>query len=209
MGVVPAVILAALVLAVLIVIQHPHLEEERFHAEAVASSESFIDATNDRDVESARALLAGSAQVSMNPIFGLDELEMGMAWFEATGWVMASNGCSVTRRLTTPTEGPIHVVCRLNQENAWSQAEGLDPETRGTLAFDVVSGNITTALLSFAPMSYGSELVSTFENWLEEAHPDDWDEMYVYEGLPALTPESIRLWSRRTDEFVQAHQGRG
>ena len=204
--VIPALAIGVLILAALILAQRPDLVKEGSRQEAVTVSERFIEAHNTRDHETARSLLADTAQISMNPARSVDDLEMEMAWLQATGWVMTNNGCTATNSLSE--EDSVHVLCSLAHENAWSRVMGQEPDTRGALTLDVVSGEITVAILSLAPMSFANEAVSTFEGWLAEAHPDDLEEMYLYqEDLPALTPESIALWSRHTYEFVSAQRG--
>ncbi len=66
------------------------------------------------------------------------------------------------------------------------------------------SSQITHAFLSFAPISFHNEAVMTFDSWLGANHPEHVDDMYLYAGLPLLTPESIELWRQYTDEFVAA-----
>ena len=56
-------------------------------------------------------------------------------------------------------------------------------------------------------MSYANDVVTAFEAWLEETHPDDWAKMYLYDDLPDLTSESIELWSQHTNEFVEVQRG--
>ena len=201
----PALLIAGLVLAALISVQYFDLAEERSQAEAVALSESFIAAHNSRDYTKVRSMVAKAAEISMNPARSVDDLDMAMSWLEATGWTITSHGCTATSG--TSEEDPIHVFCSVAHENAWSKAMGEEPDTRGGLALDIVSGEIATALLSPAPMSYANDAVTAFEAWLEETHPDDLAKMYVYEDLPALTVESIELWSRHTNEFVEVERG--
>ncbi|MGD2059745.1 MAG: hypothetical protein PVF87_02660 [Acidimicrobiia bacterium] len=207
LGAVPALAVAVLALTALVWVQRPDVEEKRSRMNAVAVSERFIEAHNTRDHETARSLIADAAEISMNPAFSVDELEMEMAWLEATGWVMTTDGCTAAHRPSVSAEGTVHVVCSLAHENAWSRVMGQQPDQTGFLTLDVVSGRIETALLSSAPMSFSNDSVRTFEDWLAEAHPDEMKVMYLYEDLPALSSESIELWSRYTDEFVEALRG--
>jgi hypothetical protein len=206
-GILPAVVVAVLVLFSLVLIQRPDVEEERSRLEAVEVSERFIEAHNNRDYETALSLVADSALISMNPAFGVDEIQMAIVWLEATGWVMVDNGCTVTRRVASSGDEPVHVLCALAHESEWSKALGHDPDSRGALTLDVASGKITSALLSSAPMSFRSQTVLAFEGWLSDTHPDDLDEMFVYyPDLPSLSPESIDLWRRHTESFVAAQE---
>lgn len=186
--------------AVLAFVQQSQLSDERVRGEAVMLAERFIDAHNSRDHETARALVADTAIISMNPARSVDQLEMEIAWLDATGWYFTTEGCTATRGPTTL--GEIHVLCHLVHENAWSRALGLDPDTRSALTLDIVSGKITSALLSFAPISFPTESVLTFDTWIRDTYPDDHEVMYQYAGLPDLTQESIDLWQAHTNQFV-------
>ena len=191
------VVLAALVL--LLVIQGSYLEEKRSRGETELLVEGFIEGFAGRDHELVRSMVSDTAIISMNPVRSLDDLELGMAWLEATGWVFTTDGCSVS----AVTEGGIQrVLCHLAHENAWSQALGLPPDTRGALTAEVSSGEIVEASLSYAPMSFPNEAVWTFAIWLRDTHPEDEELMYQYLGLPALTPESVDLWRKHTEGFV-------
>ena len=206
--VIVVLVIGVLVLVALILVQRSDLTEERSRGEAAAVAERFIEAHNSRDPEIARSLVADTAEISMNPVRSVDEIEMGISWLEATGWMFTTDGCRATRG---PSEDEmVHVLCLLVHENAWSRALGVDPDTRGALTLDVVSGEITTAHMSSPPMSWNSELVVAFEDWLAETHPEDLERMYQYHpGLPALTSESINLWEQRTAEFVEGLRGQG
>lgn len=207
LSVVPVVAVALVALSALILVQRRDLERDSSREEAIAISERFIEAHNSRDLEAVRSLVADTALISMNPAVSVDDLEMEMAWLEAIGSVITSSECRAARGPSGSGEDGVRVLCALTQENAWSAVLSREPDVRGALTFSVASDEITAVFLSFAPMSFPNEAVSTFENWLGETHPDDLSEMYVYDGLPALTPESIRLWSLYTVEFVEAQRG--
>ena len=191
------VVLAALVL--LLAVQGSYLEERRSRGEAELLVEGFVAGLGDRDHELVRSMVSDTASISMNPVRSLDDLELGMAWLDATGWVFTTDGCSVS---AVTEEGAQRVLCHLAHENAWSRALSLPPDTRGALTAEVSSGAIVEASLSFAPMSFPNEAVWTFAMWLRDTHPEDEELMYQYLGLPALTPDSIDLWRRHTEGFV-------
>lgn len=209
LGVTFAVVVVVLLLAAVILAQRPELAEENSRVEALAVSEEFIEAHTSRDHEKARSLVSDTARISMNPTFDVDDLEKGMAWLEATEWVITNSGCSVTRRPAGNADEPVQVLCALVHKNAWSEAMGQQPDSRGAITIEVASGEIVSALLSSAPMSWPNEAVRAFESWLEDTHPDDLDTMYLYDDLPALNSESTTLWSRHTREFVEVQRRGG
>ncbi len=200
-----AVLLVMAIATALVLVQRPHLTTERAGEEAIAISEAFIEAHGNWDHQGASSLVSDTAAISINPARSPEDLEMEIAWMEATGWVFTTTGCSVTRGLTG--DGARRVLCYLTHENAWSRALELNPGTRSTLTFEVNATQIVGAFLSSAPMSFRNEAVRSFETWLVEQHPEDREEMYRYAGLPSLTLESIELWHRYTNEFVAEQDG--
>lgn len=184
---------------VLVLVQRPYLARERAAEEAVAISEEFIEALGKWDHQAASSLVRGTADISITPARSPEDLEMGIRWMAATESISTTDGCTAS----TVTEDGVHrVLCYLTHENAWSRALKLEPDTRSALTLQVTSGQIVGVFLSFAPMSFPNDAVRSFEHWLSDNHPEHQEAMYLYAGLPALTPESIELWRRYTDEFV-------
>ncbi len=200
-----AVLIVVVISTVLVLVQRPHLARERADDEAVVISEAFVEAHGNWNYQTAASLVSDTAVISINPALSPEELQMEMAWMQATGWVFTTTGCTVTRGPTG--DGTQRVLCYLTHENAWSRALNLDPDTRSSLTFEVASGQIVGAFLSSAPMSFRNDAVRSFETWLGVQHPEDLGEMYRYAGLPSLTLESIELWRRYTDEFVVEQSG--
>jgi hypothetical protein len=184
---------------VLVLVQRPYLAKERAAEEVVTISEEFIEALGNWDHQAASSLVSDTADISISPTRNPEELEMGIAWMEATGWVFTTGGCTAS---TVTEDGAQRVLCYLTHESAWSRALKLDPDTRSALTLQVASGTIVEAFLSFAPMSFPNDAVRSFETWLGDNHPEYQEGMNLYAGLPSLTPESIELWRRYTDEFV-------
>ena len=197
---VSALLILAIASALLFLVQRPVVVRERALAEAVLISETFIEALSGGNHEVVETLVADGAEISINPARSPRDLEMTMAWMEATGWQFRTDRCTASDRGTE--EGSQRVLCLLSQENAWSKILGLPPDTRSALTLEVGAGQIEGALLSSAPMSFRNESVISFEAWLRENHPEDEQRMYAYTGLPLLSAESIDLWGRHTEEFV-------
>lgn len=199
-GLITALLVAAIASTILVLVQRPIVQNEHAMEKSVAMSEEFIEALSQGRTEVVRSMLSSDAEVSINPARSPDDIEMTMAWMEATGWTLGVDRCAAFDRGTAG--GSQRVLCRLTQENAWSRVLEVPPDTRGALTFEVAEDRIVSALLSFAPMSFKDRSVNTFEAWLAEHHPEDVRSMYVYEWLPSLSEESVELWGRHTDEFV-------
>ncbi len=97
---VAAVLIVMAISTALVPVQRPHITTERAGEEAIAISEAFIDAHGNWDHQAARSLVSDTATISINPARSPEDLEMEIAWMEATGWVFTTTGCSVTRGLT-------------------------------------------------------------------------------------------------------------
>ncbi len=204
-GPIAAVLMVGAISAGLVLAQRPHLAAELAGDEAVTISEAFLEARGNWDHHAAASLLSETAAISITPAQNPEDLEMEMAWLEATGWVFATTGCAATRG--PAKDGTQRVLCYLTHENAWSRALKLDPDTRSAFTLEVNDGQIVSASLSFAPMSFRNDAVIGFETWLHEQHSDHAEEMYRYPGLPSLTLESIELWREHTNEFVNRRNG--
>ncbi|MEE8376552.1 MAG: hypothetical protein V3S26_09555 [Acidimicrobiia bacterium] len=204
-GPIAAVLTVAAISTVLVLVQRPHLAAELAGEEAVTISEAFLEARGNWDHQTAISLVSDKAAISITPARSTEDLEMEMAWLKATEWVFATTGCTVTRG---PAEdGTQRVLCYMTHENAWSRALKMDPDARSIFTLEVNAGQIVSAALSFAPMSFRNDAVTGFETWLNEQHPDHLEELYRYAGLPSLTLESIELWHRYTEEFVAEQDG--
>lgn len=195
-----AILTIAIASTALILVQRPHIVTERTREQAVTISEEFIEAYVNGNHGALTSLVSGTAEISITPARSPRDLEMSMAWMEAIGWVFTADRCTASTNLTG--DGTQRVLCHLTQETAWSRVLDLAPDTRSALTLEIASGRIVGAYLSFAPMSFPNDSVTRFEMWLSDNHPEDQRRMYRYAGLPSLTPQSIELWRRYTDEFV-------
>ena len=198
--VVTALLIVAIAATLLVLVQRPTVERQRALEEAVLVSEEFIAALDADDYGVVSSLVSDNAEISISPARSPQDLEMAMAWMEATGWRVNADRCTSSDRGTE--EGTLRVLCRLTQENAWFRGLGLDPDTRSALTIEVMSGQIVKALQSFALISFPNESRAAFEGWLTEEHSEDMEMMYVLPALPSLSAESIELWRRHTEEFV-------
>lgn len=198
--VVAAFVIVAIAATLLVLVQRPVVERERALEQAVLVSEDFIAALDADDYAVVSSLVSDDAEISISPARSPQDLEMAMAWMEATGWRVNADLCTASDR--GAEEGRLRVLCRLTQENAWFRGLGLDPDTRSAFTIEVMSGQIVKALQSFALISFPNESKATFESWLAEHHPEDLELMYTLPGLPSLSDDSIELWREHTEEFV-------
>lgn len=195
-----ALLIVAIASTALILVQRPHIVAERTREQAVTISEEFIEAYVNGNHGAVMSLVSRTAEISMTPARNPRDLEMSMAWMEAIGWAITADRCTASARVTG--DGTQRVLCHLTQETAWSRVLELGPDKRSALTLEIASERIVGAYLSFAPTSFPNESVASFETWLVDNHPGDRRRMYRYAGLPSLTPQSIELWRRYTDEFV-------
>lgn len=202
---VTALLIVAIASTALVLVQRPHMVTERTREQAVTISEEFIEALVNGSHGTVMSLVSSTAEISLAPARSPGDLEMSMAWMEATGWVITADRCAASASVTG--DGTQRVLCHLTQETAWSRVLDHAPDTRSALTLEIASEQIVGAYLSYAPMSFRNPSVTSFVTWLSDNHPEDERRMYRYPSLPSLTSESIELWRRYTDEFVAEQSG--
>jgi hypothetical protein len=74
---------------------------------------------------------------------------------------------------------------------------------RGYWDLTVRDGEIAEVSLYWAINKFGPQLWEPFGDWVSSTYPKDFEVMYVGGGSNfSLTEESIRLWERRSREYV-------
>ncbi len=128
-------------------------------------------------------------------------LELGFsAW--PTGCSPISGG-DLDARPSSWREPPGHAaICPYSAENEWSNALGVGPFAGSYFRFQVEDGEIREVVNFFAYSLYSWEAFESFLAWVETNHPQAYEGMRSASGEAILTPESISLWERYTDEFV-------
>ena len=174
----------------------------------VEVAKSFVDAFGALNADEAVASLAEDADLSgmMDAIGVANEgtprdLRLEISWLEAQGYKQLLDSCEETVTYTFGTE----VVCTFSSHHIHSDEMGLGPYPGSYFELIVRQGQVTRASTYWETEEFSVQVWEPFAAWVSDTHPKDIEAMYQDETVsgPKLTPTSIRLWERRSREYVE------
>jgi hypothetical protein len=171
-------------------------------AEEVAMG--FLGAFGDFDAEKAMTYLADDADITgMTEGKGVEGLSLMTSFLEAQGYQQTITSCEA---FTVASEST--VTCAFDFHAIRSDEIGRGPFTGSVFAFTVRDGAILRASLSWNIEEFSPQMWEPFAEWVSSTYPNDFAVMYTEGGTNfRLTEESVRLWERRTREYVKEVQG--
>jgi hypothetical protein len=171
-------------------------------AEEVAMK--FVEAFGAFDGERAITYLADNAYLQMDATTP-EEVPVFTSFLEAQGYEQIPvEECSVTDSSALGTA----VRCRFDWHAIRSDEIGLGPYP-GYWDLTVRDGEIGSVSLHWEIERFSPEMWDPFRDWVSKNHPKDFAVMYVGGGTNfSLTEESIRLWERRSREYVKVRIAR-
>ena len=165
-------------------------------AEEVATS--FVKAFGAFDGERAITYLADNAYLEMDATTP-EEVPVFTSFLEAQGYKQIPlEECSVTGSSATGT--PLR--CRFDWHAIRSDEIGLGPYP-GYWDLTVRDGEIVEVSLYWEIKKFSPQMWEPFRDWVSKNYPKDFDVMYTGGGTNfRLTEKSIRLWERRSRDYV-------
>jgi hypothetical protein len=164
---------------------------------AVEVATGFLEAFGAFDVEQAIAYLAEDATIAS--MGANDDLRLLLSWLEATGYQQMLDSCE---ELGNPGSGSIR--CSFDFHALRSGEIGQGPFSGSSFDLVVRDGEIAQISQNWEIENFSPQVWEPFAGWVSKAHPKDPAVMYT-DGCcnVRLTEESIRLWDRRTREYVE------
>jgi hypothetical protein len=168
---------------------------------------NFVQAFGAFDADRVVSYLADDAIIQLDASTP-EELPLLLSFWEATGYQQIPiEGCGVAEVFGATSR----VQCRFRFHVLRSAEIGLGPYP-GYWELTVRDGGpgaggdeIVMVSQYLEIKKFGPQLWDPFQDWVSENHPKDFDVMYVPDGTNfQLTEQSIRLWERRTREYVKA-----
>jgi hypothetical protein len=162
----------------------------------------FLDAVGSYDADSAISYLTDDAIARR---WGTPEqLRLDFAYNRAVGYKQTMIGAYCAHMGNS--ESGISLQCAFEMDAGGSDEIGLGPYTGNYWRLTVRDGKIVSAERDVAFMTNGfsGQIWEPFAEWVSVEHPDDVMVMYtdVRQGMQRVTEDSIRLWERRTTEYV-------
>ena len=174
-------------------------------AAAVKVATGFLEEFGAFDVEQAMTYLAEDADITglTGGSNGVEDLSLMTSFLEAQGYQQTITSCEANT-LASDTS----VVCAYDFHGIRSDEIGRGPFSGGTFTITVRDGEIVRATRDWEIEEFSPQMWEPFAEWVSTTYPKDAAVMYN-EDLTnfRLTEESIRLWDRRTREYVKEVQG--
>jgi len=170
----------------------------------------FLEAYGALDADQAITYLADDADLSsllLGPesVEGAhDELRLNIAMLEATGYVQILGSCEQMTSAGSVT----NFRCPFDFHVLRSDELGLGPYGGSFFDLTVRDGAIVRATTYWEIEEFSPQVWEPFADWVYRTHPEDARIMYAEPAtLHRLTEESIRLWEKRTREYVEVQLG--
>jgi hypothetical protein len=171
----------------------------------------FVEARSNWDGAAMEALLGPGATLAGEIAITPSDYPMLAEFDRALGQTYSLGECSQAAVLGSTT---VRVSCLYTFENDWSRALDIDipqrlPSEGGNVfTFEIVDGKIQYVEVGVT-QAFLDRVLSPFIDWLEGAHPDDVDLMFVVGprapwpgSRPLLNADALALWERYSKEFV-------
>lgn len=176
-------------------------------AEEVATS--FVEAVGAFNAEQAVAYLGDDADipqmissVGAQGVAGtLEEFRLLLSLFEAQGYKQMLDSCEELGSSASGTD----VRCTFDYHNFRSDEIGRGPFSGSSFLLTVRDGEIVRARMDFGIEEFSPQMWEPFAGWVSKAYPEDAAVMYedaTQTGV-RLTEESIGLWERHTQGYVE------
>ncbi len=176
-------------------------------AEEVATG--FLNAYGAFDAEQAITYLAADADIT--PLIAsvgaqgvegtLEEFRLFLSLLEAQGYKQMLHSCEELGSSASGTS----LRCTFDFNTIRSDEIGLGPFSGSSFLLTVRDGEIAQASKNFAVAEFSPQMWEPFASWVSTAYPEDAAVMYAdgtYSGA-RLTEESVRLWEKRSREYVK------
>lgn len=188
------------------------LPSPRTPADGIAeeAARGFLEAYGAFDAERAMSFVAADADLRglIEPQVPADAegLSMQLALLEAQGYEQTVTSCD-PYRIGTDTR-LTGVTCEIDFHGIRSDEIGRGPFSGTDFSFVVQDGEIIQASMSWGIVEFSPQMWEPFAEWVATEHPKDVKVMYVdaSQANYRLTEESIRLWERRSKDYVKAVQ---
>ena len=165
----------------------------------------FLAAFGAFDAEKAMTYVADNADITgmtegSNDVEGLSLM---ISFLEAQGYQQTITSCEATTLASDTT-----VVCAYDFHGIRSDEIGRGPFSGGTFSLTVRDGEIVRAERYWEIEKFSPQMWEPFAKWVRSTYPKDFAVMYIDSGSNfRLTEESIRLWEKRTKEYVKEVAG--
>jgi hypothetical protein len=171
--------------------------ENTVNARAEEVATRFLEAYGALDVEQMMTYLADDATIAS--LGAQDDPRLLISWLEATGYQQILHSCE---QLGNSASGSIR--CPFDFHGLRSGEIGRGPFSGSSFDLVVRDGEIVHVSQGWEIEKFSPQVWEPFARWVSKAHPKDAAVMYLDETHSGvrLSEESIRLWERNTQRYV-------
>ena len=161
----------------------------------------FFEAFGGFDADRAIGLLADTAfPGALGMVDSQREFRLLLSMLEAQEYQQVLDSCREMGEFGSGNR----VHCEFAYHQIGSSEIGLGPYEDSYFDIYVREGRITRVTLWWEVAEFSPEVWEPFAEWVSENHPEDVRVMYVANQADwKLTETSVRLWERRTREYVE------
>jgi hypothetical protein len=194
-------IAAALVVVIggLVVFQMTDTPEVAAGATPVEIATAYVEAYGAFDVEAVEAMLAEDARVLPWESYEPRDWKADLRFLEAAGFELIIQECT---ELPVGTQG-VRVNCQYEAHGLGSAEIGEGPFGGSTFRLVMADGLVTSSDMGFNFNEFSRAMWFPFQSWIEENHPEDFDQLYVNSTLSRQTDDAIVLWEQRVADYVE------
>jgi hypothetical protein len=169
--------------------------ENTVNARADEVATSFLEAYGAFDVERAMSYLADDATIAS--MGSADDPRLLISWLEATGYRQILHSC-----VQLGSSGGIR--CPFDFYALRSGEIGRGPFGGSSFELVIRDGKVVQVSQGWEIEEFSPRVWEPFAKWVSKAHPQDAAVMYLDETHSGvrLSEESIRLWERNTQSYV-------
>jgi hypothetical protein len=171
--------------------------ENTVNARADEVATGFLEAFAAFDVEQARTYLADDATIAS--MGADDDPRLLISWLEATGYRQILHSCE--QRGNSASGG---IRCPFDFYALRSGEIGRGPFGGSSFELVIRDGKVVQVSQGWEIEKFSPLVWEPFAKWVSKAHPQDAAVMYLDETHSGvrLSEESIRLWERNTQAYV-------
>ncbi|HEY7561036.1 MAG TPA: hypothetical protein VH650_02570 [Gaiellaceae bacterium] len=182
---------------------------------AVFVARRFVEALNDLDADRALSYLADDADIrglvtsvgDHNVPGTFADFRLLLSLLEAQGYEQLP-GATCQELGSSPDA--VDLRCTFSFHSIRSDELGLAPFDGGSLLLTVRDDEIVAASESWDITKFSPQVWEPFAAWVRNRYPKDFAVMYTDAGQGArLSEESIRLWEKRSREYVRSRTATG
>lgn len=169
-------------------------------ATPVETATTYLEHYAAFDVEGVESMLTEEATVLPWEAFEPSrDWRADLKYLEAAGFQLMVDKCVELPAISIGAR----VNCQYQVHGLGSDQIGEGPFSGSVFRLVIADGLVRSSDMGFDFSEFSGTMWYALQDWVKENHPDDFDTMYVNEGLSRQTDDAIALWRQRVADYVE------